>query len=220
MRRLFILLIVIGIGFWLYRVFTAPQPGEFVPSQGDEHIPIGTAVTNYSSNPPTSGPHHSDWERAGRYDRVLPDERLVHSLEHGYIVISYNCARPLRTGLPPQSAELSGKVQQIVPGALAHEGEESSEEEASSASSSATPDNQNLSGWRNNPDCQNLVSRLTNVMERSRKDRLILVPRPNLDTTVALTAWTRIDKMDVVDEERILRFINAYHNRGPERTQE
>ena len=57
-------------------------------------------------------------------------------------------------------------------------------------------------------------------MEKSKAKRLILVPRPSLDTKMALTAWVRIDKMDDVDESRILRFIRAYHNKGPERTME
>jgi hypothetical protein len=59
------------------------------PDQGVNHIPDGTKINSYNSNPPTSGPHYAkpaDW---GIYDTELPDERLVHNLEHCGIWISY-----------------------------------------------------------------------------------------------------------------------------------
>ena len=62
-------------------------------NQGQEHItPDKAPVTSYNSNPPTSGPHYGEAAAWGTYDRVLPDETLVHNLEHGGIVIGYNCA--------------------------------------------------------------------------------------------------------------------------------
>jgi hypothetical protein len=39
---------------------------------------------------------------------------------------------------------------------------------------------------------------------------LILAPYPGMDATIALTAWTRIDKFNNYDEARIVRFIEAY----------
>ena len=41
-------------------------------------------------------------------------------------------------------------------------------------------------------------------------DRVVLAPYPTLDRCIALTAWTRIDKMDELDERRVVRFIEAY----------
>jgi hypothetical protein len=41
-------------------------------------------------------------------------------------------------------------------------------------------------------------------------DRVILAPYPGLDRCIALTAWTRIDKLDELDERRVVRFIEAY----------
>jgi len=41
-------------------------------------------------------------------------------------------------------------------------------------------------------------------------ERLILAPYPSMDTTIALTAWGRIDKLNSYDEARIVRFIEAY----------
>jgi hypothetical protein len=39
---------------------------------------------------------------------------------------------------------------------------------------------------------------------------LILAPYPQLDSRIALTAWTRLDKFNEFDESRIDRFIEAY----------
>jgi hypothetical protein len=41
-------------------------------------------------------------------------------------------------------------------------------------------------------------------------ERLILAPYPGMKTTIALTAWGRIDRLDSFDEARIVRFIEAY----------
>jgi hypothetical protein len=46
----------------------------------------------YRSNPPTSGPHASSPTRRGVYDEPVPRERLVHNMEHGGVVIWYNCS--------------------------------------------------------------------------------------------------------------------------------
>ena len=53
------------------------------------HVPEGQNI-EYSSTPPTSGRHWSSWAECGFYTQSLPDERLVHNLEHGNVVISYN----------------------------------------------------------------------------------------------------------------------------------
>ena len=44
----------------------------------------------YSTVPPTSGRHWDAWAACGFYDYALPDELLVHNLEHGNIIISHN----------------------------------------------------------------------------------------------------------------------------------
>ncbi|HTP42877.1 MAG TPA: DUF3105 domain-containing protein [Nitrospiria bacterium] len=40
--------------------------------------------------------------------------------------------------------------------------------------------------------------------------RLVVAPYPTMRSTIALTAWGRIDTMDHYDDARILRFIKAY----------
>lgn len=55
------------------------------------HVPSGTRVV-YASRPPTSGPHYGDWWRTyGPVDQALPAGVWLHNLEHGAVVLLYNC---------------------------------------------------------------------------------------------------------------------------------
>ena len=53
------------------------------------HVPEGQSVV-YSTTPPTSGDHWESWAECGFYESGLPDEFIVHNLEHGNVVVSYN----------------------------------------------------------------------------------------------------------------------------------
>ena len=64
--------------------------GQSVPSLGRDHIALGDAHIPYNSDPPTSGPHADPVEN-GFYDTPIPDENIIHNLEHGFVVISYDC---------------------------------------------------------------------------------------------------------------------------------
>jgi len=44
----------------------------------------------------------------------------------------------------------------------------------------------------------------------SRYQHLIVAPYPGIGVPIALTAWTRIEKMSEFDEARIRRFVEAY----------
>lgn len=57
--------------------------------------------------------------------------------------------------------------------------------------------------------CPELESQLRRIVERY-PDKVLLAPYPTMDRMIALTAWTRIDKFDDFDEERIVRFINRW----------
>ena len=74
--------------------------GQPVPIlQSVSHVPEGKKV-GYSDAPPTSGEHWSRPASCGFYTEDLPDERIVHNLEHGNIVVSYNFTNPAQvTGL-------------------------------------------------------------------------------------------------------------------------
>ncbi len=72
------------------------QIGEKQEDIGAEHIPNYESYDNYNTHPPTSGPH---WNVQNNpivpascrvYDEQQRNERTVHNLEHGHIVISYN----------------------------------------------------------------------------------------------------------------------------------
>jgi hypothetical protein len=73
----------------------AGPPGREVEIQGIEHINKGDPHPPYNSTPPTSGPH---WNIAGEapvpwgiYRQPIPDEGQIHNLEHGGVMIQYNC---------------------------------------------------------------------------------------------------------------------------------
>lgn len=59
------------------------------PSEGTDHVESGTSV-EYDTMPPTSGPHYSSATDAGFYEETPPLGNLVHSLEHGAVVIYYD----------------------------------------------------------------------------------------------------------------------------------
>ena len=44
--------------------------------------------------PPTSGRHWARWASCGFYTEPVPDERIVHNMEHGNIIVSYNLTDP------------------------------------------------------------------------------------------------------------------------------
>jgi hypothetical protein len=145
------ILVVGGMGGWLYARARGPMPGEFVPSLGNEHIPTAeTPHVAYTSDPPTSGPHLPHIAPWGVHTRPISKELQVHNLEDGGVVVNYK----------PQCAD---QVQAAL---------------------------------------RTIVDRYPN--------HVVLAPYPGLDRCIALTAWTRIDKMDEVDERRVVRFIEAY----------
>jgi hypothetical protein len=60
-----------------------------MPDEGRDHVPDGTQV-EYESEPPTSGPHYASPAPIDLHRQVIPDEYLVHNLEHGHVVIFYS----------------------------------------------------------------------------------------------------------------------------------
>jgi len=83
---------VIAIGYGLFllsRHGQQPQLGEAFATQGQEHIAVGASHPEYNSNPPTSGWHYAQPANWGVYQTELPDEQILHNLEHGGIWISY-----------------------------------------------------------------------------------------------------------------------------------
>jgi hypothetical protein len=60
-----------------------------------------------------------------------------------------------------------------------------------------------------NLECAPLIEKLAGIVRRYSRN-VILAPYPGLSHKIALTAWSRIDKFNDFDENRILRFIEAY----------
>jgi hypothetical protein len=81
--------------FWLVSPYTGGAVGgvQSFPIQGQLHIARGQTHPPYNSTPPTSGWHYADAVApAGVSAQPIPDEVQVHNLEHGEIVIQYDCA--------------------------------------------------------------------------------------------------------------------------------
>lgn len=72
-----------------------PAAGEAVPiTTSSPHVPTDSDPGQYNSDPPTSGLHYANELEAGFYDENIytyPAGYLVHNLEHGYVIFSYNC---------------------------------------------------------------------------------------------------------------------------------
>lgn len=84
-----ILAALIGGSIWYSKWSSQNLPGVAYPDQGREHIKPEQEHLVYNSNPPTSGPHFELPAKWGIYKEELPDETLIHNLEHGGIWISY-----------------------------------------------------------------------------------------------------------------------------------
>lgn len=132
-----------------------PQQGQAYDNLGQEHIEIGAQHKPYNSNPPTSGPHYVQPANWGIYDKELPDEQLVHNLEHGGIWISYK-------------------------------------------------------------DLDQATIEQLQLIQKSNSGSVVVTPRAADDTKITIASWTRLEKLDGYDEQKILDFIAANKNKSPE----
>jgi hypothetical protein len=80
---------------------TAPQTitlqflGAHYPSQGHRHFDEGESTNfAYNSNPPTSGTHKEAFSTSFNNATPLPKYVQVHLLEHGNVLLQYNCNCP------------------------------------------------------------------------------------------------------------------------------
>jgi Protein of unknown function (DUF3105) len=58
--------------------------------EGYNHVDVCSYV-DYGTNPPSSGNHYPYWGAFMSYDQPVPEGYWVHDLEHGAIVLTYNC---------------------------------------------------------------------------------------------------------------------------------
>lgn len=87
------LAVIVGAVALVALAADAGAPGAAVPIQGQQHISPGQPHPAYNSDPPTSGWHYETALDAGFYEEPYPDELLVHNLEHGHVVIAYDCGK-------------------------------------------------------------------------------------------------------------------------------
>lgn len=222
-----ILAVIIGIvilglfSFWMYKELSKPLPGIHFDDLGREHID-DIADIAYNSNPPTSGKHFPIWAKKGIYDRMISDGYMIHSLEHGYVVISYDCTQ-LKTANHLFLKEI-----------LAHDEEAETSTDSGKllmhmklkqedGMSSFTPDNApeeevKLPEVFASDACKQLRDKLSNHV--ASWERVIVTPRLGLSSPIAITAWTRLLMLGSVEDPKIAEFIRTYHNKGPEKTVE
>ena len=62
--------------------------GTNFPIAGRDHVAEGTRIT-YDTVSPTSGDHWPTPAQCDFYENTLPNEQIVHNMEHGQIVVSY-----------------------------------------------------------------------------------------------------------------------------------
>ena len=91
-----LLVALLGYAVW---AATRPAVGEEIAEMADtSHVPDGTDPGPFNSDPPTSGRHYANTYNAGFYEETDPEAQaqypegyLVHNLEHGYVILWYNC---------------------------------------------------------------------------------------------------------------------------------
>ena len=69
---------------------------------------------SYDDNPPMGGPHSPCWAEWGVHETEVPAENWIHNLEHGGVVVLYDCP----TGCAQDVATLSDWVESLGNAAL------------------------------------------------------------------------------------------------------
>ncbi|MCA0178551.1 MAG: DUF3105 domain-containing protein [Actinobacteria bacterium] len=92
-----VLLLIAGVvGFTIVK---DRQSADKVSLDGVKSVEYkGGAHTNqpvkYAENPPVGGEHNGTWLNCGVYDKPVPNENAVHSLEHGAVWVTYDPKLP------------------------------------------------------------------------------------------------------------------------------
>ena len=84
---------------------TGDPVGNQVRLQPAQHIDLDEPHTAYSSAPPTSGWHFATPAAWAIYSSQLPDEFVIHNLEHGGIIINHNLTDETQVALLEEFVE-------------------------------------------------------------------------------------------------------------------
>ena len=101
-------ILLAALVYWLAApASAAPGALQEFPIQGRTHIQRGQAHPDYNSKPPTSGWHYADQVASpGVHVDPIPNEVQVHNLEHGEIMVQYDC--------PSDCKEMIASLEAIV----------------------------------------------------------------------------------------------------------
>ncbi|MES1209677.1 MAG: DUF3105 domain-containing protein [Pseudomonadota bacterium] len=135
--------------------------------EGATHVPCTQPVT-YQTNPPSSGNHYSCWAAYQTYSSPVPWGNLVHSLEHGAMIVVYNCPQGCAADVAAIQSFIDGLPLDSNCGAFLH------------------------------------------------KNRVILMPDPDLDARFAATAWGWTLKSNCFDPTAFRQFFDAHYDHGRE----
>ncbi|MDO8619636.1 MAG: DUF3105 domain-containing protein [Candidatus Daviesbacteria bacterium] len=215
-KKLGIILTAIFVGMallvWLFIASMKPLPGEKLLQDGRNHVDEGSKV-DYKFNPPTSGDHYASWITKGFYEDPRADGNLVHSMEHGYIIVWYDCEKKV-------SHQWS-----VISEVYAHE--DATPSATTSGGSGMTQGSTGVATMHledmpkafSDGSCETVKTQLKDLYQKDQH-KLIIMPRVGMDSPIILTAWGRAEKLNSVDQGKIKEFINAFRDQGPEATVE
>lgn len=87
------------------------------PLQPGIHVPVGTVITSWNSNPPSSGEHYPIWGKWNHTNAAsvpLPRGYYVHNEEHGGVILLYNCPK----GCPDEISAMQALMGDLPPDPL------------------------------------------------------------------------------------------------------
>jgi hypothetical protein len=197
------ILIVAGLLAWLFKESTKPLPGQYLMQDGRDHKDEGSKI-DYKFNPPTSGDHYASWISKGFYDEPRSDGNLVHSEEHGYIIIWYDCEKQATSYIPQLVGDVYAQAKTMTAGS----------EGSPSAKLSDMPK------AFSDGSCDSLKQQIKDAINKFGPHKLIGVPRMGMDSRLVLTAWGRSENLGSFNEGKIKEFIDSFRDTGPERTVE
>jgi len=89
---------------------------ESPPLLPGNHVAIGTDITTWDSNPPSSGDHFPIWAAFQEYPTPVPRGYYVHDLEHGAVVLLYNCALLADAGTSDAGGDAGSACDALIAG--------------------------------------------------------------------------------------------------------
>lgn len=92
-----LVLVVVAAGAGIVRTRQVAAEEGLVSTTGRAPVRHVSTPVAYGSNPPSRGDHHAVWWDCGVYDRPVPPEHAVHSLEHGAVWLTYRPDVPAAT---------------------------------------------------------------------------------------------------------------------------